>query len=186
MFLQIGTAAHIRAKAWATSFGRSVNLRHVDLFHGFWYAVWKKLLTMLEVGDGGVAGGLPSKVPCDSPAQARPRTGWIDRHLTLVSDSSPTSDLFPASKLLQLKCPGIGRELSSSKNDQSSLALSLIFYVTNATQISIVTDLESSATVKSVDLQSFVADADLSLSYSAWIQFVRVQQRVMVLLNVLA
>jgi hypothetical protein len=49
-----------------------------------------------------------------------------------------------------------------------------------------VTDLESSATVKSDDLQSFVADADLSLSYSAWIQFVRVQQRVMVLLNVLA
>jgi hypothetical protein len=49
-----------------------------------------------------------------------------------------------------------------------------------------VTDLESSATVKSDDLQSFVADADFSLSYSAWIQFVRVQQRVMVLLNALA
>jgi hypothetical protein len=49
-----------------------------------------------------------------------------------------------------------------------------------------VTDLESSATVKSDDLQSFVADADLSLSYSAWIQFVRVQQRVMILLNALA
>jgi hypothetical protein len=104
----------------------------------------------------------------------------------MISDSSPTSDLFPASKLLQLKCPGIGQELSSSKNDHLSLALSLIINVTNAPQISMVTDLESSATVKSDDLQSFVADADLSLSYSAWIQFVRVQQRVMVLLNALA
>jgi hypothetical protein len=41
------------------------------------------------------------------------------------------------------------------------LALSLIIYVTKAPQIAMVSDLESSETVKSDDLQWFVVEADL-------------------------
>lgn len=52
-------------------------------------------------------------------SSAGPARVGIDRHLTMISESSPTSDLFPASKTLQLKCLGIKREPedSSSKND---------------------------------------------------------------------
>ncbi len=77
-------------------------------------------------------------------------------------------------------------DYSSSKNDPFSIVLSLIFSVAKAPQISTIIDLESSAPVKSGNLQPLVAEADFSFIYRAWIQLVCVHKLAMILLNILA
>jgi hypothetical protein len=50
MFLQVGTASHVGAKAWAASFGWSINLSHGDIcLGGTGHDIWKGLSSGLAM-----------------------------------------------------------------------------------------------------------------------------------------
>jgi hypothetical protein len=75
VFLQIGTAPHVRTEAWAARLGWSINLCHDDLIPRIWNDVWgRRLLTRLEME--GMC--LLAKVPCESSLQLQ-QGFWIDR-----------------------------------------------------------------------------------------------------------
>jgi hypothetical protein len=75
MLLQIGTAAHIRAEAWAASFSWCINLGHGDLISRLWRDVQRSLSSSLRLVMEGLA---LQQGSCAGSIRLLSQ-GWIDR-----------------------------------------------------------------------------------------------------------
>jgi hypothetical protein len=85
MFLQIGTAAHVRTEAWPASSGWGINIRHDGLISQLWHDVWRRSLS--RVGDGGV-GAFISQLRVTAGFACWPLPRGLDRQGTKVPITS--------------------------------------------------------------------------------------------------